>query len=124
MVDTLKYLAMGGRIGRAQAFLGGVLQFKLIVGIRDGETHPADRPRTRRRAQARIVEVVRKLAPIHQLHLSYSTGRDYALAVRDELAGLVQPEHLIESRFGPVLGTHLGPNTVGVAETQGSIEEE
>ena len=39
LVDTLKYLAMGGRIGRAQAFLGGVLQFKPIVGIRDGETH-------------------------------------------------------------------------------------
>ena len=49
LVDTLKYLTMGGRIGRAQALLGGVLQFKPIVGIRDGETHPADRPRARRR---------------------------------------------------------------------------
>ena len=50
LVDTLKYLAMGGRIGKAQALLRGVLQFNPIVGIRDGETHPADRPRTRRRA--------------------------------------------------------------------------
>ena len=74
MVDTLRYLAMGGRIGRAQALLGGVLQFNPIVGIRDGETHPADRPRTRRRAQRRIIELVRELAPIHQLHVSYSTG--------------------------------------------------
>ena len=48
MVDTLKYLAMGGRIGKAQALLGGVLQFNPIVGIRDGEAHPADRPRIRR----------------------------------------------------------------------------
>ena len=124
LVDTLKYLAMGGRIGKAQALLGGVLQFKPIIGIRDGETHPVDRPRTRRRAQARIVKIVRELAPIHQLHLSYSTGPDNALAVRDELADLVEPEHLIESRFGPVLGTHLGPNTIGVAATQGNIEEE
>ena len=62
MVDTLKYLAMGGRIGKAQALLGGVLQFKPIVGIRDGETHPVDRPRTRRRAQRRISELVRELA--------------------------------------------------------------
>ena len=90
MVDTLKYLAMGGRIGKAQALLGGVLQFNPIVGIRDGETHPADRPRTRRRAQRRIIELVRELAPIHQLHVSYSTGRDKALAVRDELADLVE----------------------------------
>ena len=81
LVDTLKYLTMGGRIGRAEALLGGVLQFKPIVGIRDGETHPVDRPRTRRRAQARagarrhgLFKIVRELAPIHQLHLSYSTG--------------------------------------------------
>ena len=47
LIDTLKYLAMGGPIGRAQAPLGGVLQFKPIVGIRDGETHPVDRPRAR-----------------------------------------------------------------------------
>ena len=44
VVDTLKYLAMGGRIGRAQALLGGVLQFKPIIGTRAGETHPVDRP--------------------------------------------------------------------------------
>ena len=77
-VDTLKYLALGGRIGKAQALLGWVLQFNPIVGIRDGETHPADRPRTRRRAQRRIIELVRELAPIHQLHVSYNTGRDKA----------------------------------------------
>ena len=46
------------------------------------------------------------------------------LAVRDELADLVKPERLIESRFGPVLGTHLGPNTIGVAATQASVEDD
>ena len=120
VVDILKYLAMGGRIGKAQALLGGVLQFNPIVGIRDCETHPADRPRTRRRAQRRIIE----LAPIHQLHLSYSTGRDKALAIRDELADLVESERPIESPFGPVFGTHLGPNTIGVAATQGNVEDD
>ena len=124
MVDTLKYLAMGGRIGKAQALLGGVLQFNPIVGIRDCETHPADRPRTRRRAQRRIIELVRELAPIHQLPPSYSTGPDKALAIRDELADLVESERPIESPFGPVFGTHLGPNTIGVAATQGSVEDD
>ena len=124
VVDTLKYLAKGGRIGKAQAFLGGALQFKPILSIRDGEAHPVDRPRTRKRAMARIVEIVRGLAPIRQMHVSYTTGRDNALAIRDELADLVEPEHIVESRFGPVLGTHLGPNTIGVAVTQGNIENE
>ena len=58
------------------------------------------------------------------MHLSYSTGPDNAMAVRDELADLVKPERLIESRFGPVLGTHLGPNTIGVAVTQASVEDD
>ena len=124
VVDTLKYLAKGGRIGKAQAFLGGALQFKPILSIRDGEAHPVDRPRTRRRAMARIIQIVRGLAPVRQIHVSYSTGREHALAIRDGLADLVEPEHIVESRFGPVLGTHLGPNTIGVAVTQGSAEDE
>ena len=120
VVDTLKYLEKGGRIGKAQSFLGGMLQFKPILGVRDGEIHPLERPRTRRRAHRRIVEIVRDLAPLDQIQVSYSTGQDYALALCDDLADLVEPERLIVSRFGPVLGTHLGPNTVGVAVTQRS----
>ena len=124
VVDTLKYLAKGGRIGKAQALLGGALQLKPILSIRDGEARPVDRPRTRRRAMARIIRIVRELAPISQLQVSYTTGKAHALAIRDELADLVEPEHIVESRFGPVLGTHLGPNTIGVAVTQGNIEDE
>ena len=55
--------------------------------------------------------------------MSYSTGQDHALAICADLADLVEPERLIESRFGPVLGTHLGPNTIGVAVTQESDAE-
>ena len=119
LVDTLKYLQMGGRIGRAQAFLGGALQFKPIIGIRDGAPHPLERPRTHRRAVARIVQIVRELDPIEQLHVSYTTGQARAHTIRDQLADLVEPERIIESRFGPVLGAHLGPGAIGVAATQG-----
>ena len=115
MVDTLKYLEMGGRIGKAQAFLGSLLNFKPIVCIRDGEVHPVERPRTRRRAISRLTAIARELAPIRMLHLSYTTGQDGAVAVRNELTGLVPPDQIIESRFGPVLGTHLGPNALSVA---------
>ena len=67
---------------------------------------------------------MRELAPIRRMHVSYSTGRDCALAIREELANLVEPQHIVESRFGPVLGTHLGPNTIGVAVTQRNVEDE
>jgi DegV family protein with EDD domain len=123
MVDTLEYLQKGGRIGKAQAFVGGMLKIKPILSIRDGEVHPVERPRSLDRAKSRLVQLVRDLAPIRQINISYSTDRVQALGLRAELAELVSPEYLIESRFGPVLGTYVGPNALGVAVTQGSDEE-
>lgn len=118
MVDTLKYLERGGRIGKAQAFLGGALRFKPIIGMRDGGPHPLERPRTRRRAIARIISLARDLAPFSRIHVSYTTGPELAQAVIDGLADLVERDDIIESRFGPVLGTHLGPNAICVAVSQ------
>ena len=123
LVDTLEYLQKGGRIGKAQAFVGGMLKVKPILTIRDGEVHPLERPRSLERAKSRIIQIARDLAPIRQVNVSYSTDRVQGLALRAELAELVDPEHLIESRFGPVLGTYFGPNALGVAVTQGSAEE-
>ena len=118
VVDTLKYLQRGGRIGKVQAFLGDALKFKPIISVRDGEPHPVERTRTRRRAIARIISLARDLGPVSRLHVSYSTGREGAQAVIAGLVDLVEPDNIIESRFGPVLGTHLGPNVIGVALSQ------
>ena len=123
MVDTLEYLQKGGRIGKAQAFMGGMLKVKPILSIRDGEVHPVERPRSLERAKNRLVEMALELAPIRQVNISYSTDRLQALGIRAQLAELVAPENLIESRFGPVLGTYVGPNALGVAVTQGSPDD-
>ena len=120
MVDTLEYLQKGGRIGKAQAFVGGMLKVKPILGIRDGEVFPIERPRNVERAKNRLVELAKELAPLRQVNISYSTDRVQALGIRAQLAELVAPENLVESRFGPVLGTYVGPNALGVAVTQGS----
>lgn len=122
LVDTLEYLQKGGRIGKAAAFVGGMLKVKPILTVRDGEVHPVERPRSRERGRARLIELVRGLAPVRQINISYSTDRAQALAVRAELAEMVDPEHLVESRFGPVLGTYLGPNALGVSVAQGSSD--
>ena len=119
LVDTLEYLQKGGRIGKAQAFLGGMLKVKPILTIQDGEVYPVERPRSRERGRARLVEMVRQLAPLYQVNVIYSTDRAQALGVRAELAEMTSPENLYETRFGPVLGTYLGPNALGVAVTQG-----
>lgn len=123
LLDTLEYLQKGGRIGKAAAFVGGMLKVKPILTIQDGEVHPVERPRSRERGRARLVELVRGLAPLRQINISYSTDREQALALRAELASMVDPDCLIESRFGPALGTYVGPNALGVSVTQGSSDE-
>ena len=119
LVDTLEYLQKGGRIGKAAAFLGGMLKVKPILTIRDGEVHPVERPRSTERARNRLAELVRELAPVRQINLCYSTNQAHAIALQSELSGLVSADNLFESRFGPTLGTYVGPNALGVAVTQG-----
>ncbi len=86
--------------------------------MRAGEVHPVERHRSRTKAVARLIELVRGLAPISHLHVSYSTGAQEAREVREALADLVEPCNLFELQFGAVLGTHLGPGAIGVAVTQ------
>lgn len=119
MVDTLEFLQKGGRIGKAQAFIGGMLKVKPILTVRDGEVYPVERPRSQEKAKNRLVELAKDLAPIRRVNISYSTDRVQALGIRAQLADLVPPENLVESRFGPVLGAYVGPDALGVAVTQG-----
>ena len=101
VVDTLEFMQKGGRIGKASAFLGGMLKVKPILTVRDGEVHPVERPRSRERARSRLIELIRSLAPVRQLNVIYSTDRTQALAVRAELSDMVEPEHLVESPVRP-----------------------
>ncbi len=121
-LDSLEQLQQGGRAGEAQAVPESALSFKPILGTRDGEAYLVGRVQGRRRALDRLATMVHELAPIHLLHLSYTTGEDHARALGDRLAGLVAPENLIESRLGPALAAHLGPNAITVAAMQRPAE--
>jgi len=117
-LDTLEYLQKGGRIGKAQAFLGTMLSVKPILCILDGEAHPVERPRSRERARRRLVKLVRDLLPVRQMAVIYSTDPAQAEVAKHELRDLLPEENVIETRFGATLGTYLGPNALGVAVTQ------
>jgi DegV family protein with EDD domain len=118
LVDTLEYLQKGGRIGKAQAFLGTLLSVKPILTIQDGEAHPVERQRNRQRAVARLVELARADAsggPPAKLGVIYSTEPEQAAALRHSLARLLPEDQIIVSQFGATLGTYLGPRALGVA---------
>ncbi len=115
LLDTLAYLQKGGRIGKASAFLGSVLNIKPLLMIRDGEAHPAERVRTWDRGLRRLVEIVRGLGPAESLSVLHSTAPEAAEVVRERLADMVPSGEVIMARFGPVIGTYLGPGALGVS---------
>ena len=114
-VDTLEYLRKGGRIGKAQAFIGSILNVKPILSIRDGEAHPVERPRNRERALRRLVELTRERSPHQQLAVIHSTDPEQAEKLLAYLSDLLPPDQVVAARFGPTLGTYLGPRALGVA---------
>jgi DegV family protein with EDD domain len=114
LLDTLEYLQRGGRIGKAHAFLGSVLGVKPILTIQGGEAHPLERPRNRDRALRRLVELTEQQAPLRHLAVIYSTEPDRAEDLRARLSGLVPQNDIIVTRFGPTLGTYVGPGALGV----------
>ena len=113
-LDTLDNLYRGGRIGKAQAFLGGMLNVKPILHLRDGEVHPLERSRSLTRATNRLYQIFEEHLPITDLGVIYSTNN----ANSDYLSELLLTSDIatkpILSQFGPTLGTHVGPNAIGI----------
>ena len=118
LLDTLEYLQKGGRIGKAQAWLGGVLSVKPILGLRDGEALPIARPRSRARGMRQLLDLAQGMAPVRQLAVIYSTEPQRAEELRQGLTDLLPGDQIITARFGPGLGTYVGPNAVGLALAQ------
>lgn len=123
VVDTLEYLQKGGRIGMAQAFLGSILSIKPILCIKNGETFSLERVRTRSRAIERIWEICEADAPYEELSILYSTNSDEAENMLNRLTSLYPREKIYKARFGPILGTHVGPGALGVAYIKERLED-
>ena len=120
LLDTLEYLQKGGRIGKAQAFLGNMLNVKPILALRDGEVHPVERPRNRQRGVRRLLELAHQAAPLRQLAVIYSTEPEVAVELRLGLTDLLPEDQIVTTRYGAVLGTYIGPKAVGLALTRAS----
>lgn len=121
VVDTLEYLARGGRIGRAQAMLGGLLGIKPILGVVNGEITAVDKVRGGRATHPRILEILKtRLNPKQPIVAGVSHGNAPAWADRLErlLRDTFQISELIQAEVGPVVGTHAGPGVVAVSVFQ------
>jgi DegV family protein with EDD domain len=118
--ETLEYLRRGGRIGRATAFLGGLLRLKPILTVKDGETFPVTRVRSRAKALDELFALCAKDERIDEIAIMHTTTPEdaAALAERARAARPGVPLHL--GRFGPALGVHGGPGMLGIAVVEGA----
>ena len=119
--DTLKYLYMGGRIGKAKHMLGSLLSIKPLIGMTDGVIVPLGTARSRRQAYQMMVDLIEKaVGSGGKIKIAYV----HAAAVEEaqKIKGMVEERLIVvESLFAelsPALGVHTGPGTAGVCYFQ------
>jgi DegV family protein with EDD domain len=115
LFDTLKYLALGGRIGKAKALLGTILNIKPLLVVKDGEMAPASQARTRAKGIGMLYDYVNTVTDIQDLSVVYSTTPDEAQVLADRIGAIFDRSRIRLARLGPVLGVHAGPGALAVA---------
>jgi DegV family protein with EDD domain len=114
-VDTLEYLRRGGRVGSAQAWIGGALKIKPILTL-DGEITPIEKVRTSRRAFDRMVAVAEALAKDGSdvWCVQHIQAAAEARRLADAAQEIIGTPPFFISEIGPVIGAHVGPGLLGV----------
>ena len=117
--DTLKYLAKGGRIGRAQGLLGVMLSIKPILTVKDGEMSPLTRLRSRAAGMDYLYNFVAGFSNIEALAVEHATTPDDADKLVEHLSSLFPKERIYRSTISPVVGTYAGPGAMAVSVLEG-----
>lgn len=114
--DTLKYLYMGGRIGRAKHLVGSLLNIKPLISMKDGVIVALGQARSRTKAYKMIAELVENSVGDCKANIAYvhAAAREEIDMLRSEVEGRVQVVESIIAELSPALGVHTGPGTVGV----------
>jgi DegV family protein with EDD domain len=126
IVDTLKYLQKGGRIGKAQALIGSLLGIKPILGMQNGEVVPVDKVRGGRKAQPRLIEIFKeRIEPGRPVYcaLAHAAAPKWAGRLQELLDKEYTLVELLAGEIGPIVGAHAGPGTVGCILFQPNEDE-
>jgi len=113
--DTLEYLRRGGRIGRAQAFLGSMLKINPLITLKEGLVEPAGRTRSRSKAIDQLYDFVAGYTHIEELSVGDTACPEDAEALCERLGAIFPKERIYRSKMTPVIGAHTGPGLLLVA---------
>lgn len=117
-LDTLEYLAKTSRIPRIGALFGKALQIKPIILFAGGDVKPVERPRSRRRAVRRLLDLMEERlqgeAPLH-VAVHHVDAQKEAEALQEAVVERFHPEEIVISEFSPVMASYTGPGLLGLA---------
>lgn len=116
-VGSLEYMRRGGRIGKAQAFLGTLMKIKPLLKLSDGKIHPVEKIRTSERLLNRFVELVEQAASRTgslRLSIAESDNGEVVSGLLERLLGVHGVRLVHRCKLGNVITSHAGPGTVGV----------
>ena len=118
MVDTLEFLQRGGRIGKAKALMGSLLQLKPILTVNEGQTEAVENQRTKRRAIARIVELILEQCPKGSeghLTLMHGDALEDVTHLAEQLKQALGISEIPIYFVPPAILVHTGPGVLGVS---------
>ena len=118
VVDTLEFMRRGGRIGGAAAFLGAALNMKPLLTLADGKVEAIDKVRTKGKAVDRMLDIIeQQIGSRRPLRIGtlQAAAEEEAKALLERAKQRFHPDETVLSEVSPVIGTHVGPGTVGLA---------
>ncbi len=114
LLDTLRFIEMGGRVSRAQAMIGTMLDLKPLLLVKDREIKSVDRVRTRSRAIPRMIEFFRGDLPVEHVAVMHAQAPEEAEQIAAGLRKELPDTEIPIGEIGCVLGTHTGPKALGL----------
>jgi len=120
--DTLKYLAKGGRIGKARGLLGSILSIKPVLTVHEGEMAEKTKLRSQRAGMDYLYNFVTGFPHIELLAVEHTTTSDEADRLVERLSAVLPNERIYRSTVSPVLGVHGGPGAVAVTVLEAAKE--
>ncbi|CAM3363024.1 DegV family protein [Paenibacillus lupini] len=117
LVDTLEYLQRGGRIGKASALIGSILNIKPILSLdKDGMVYAVDKVRGSKKAMLRIIDMLEQACGSEPviLTIACTTGKEAAMEFGEMIKSRFNVQEVEYTTVGAVIGTHVGPGTLAV----------
>lgn len=117
IVDTLKYLHMGGRLSTASTMMGNLLGINPIISLINGKVQAVGKARGKKQAFDFVLERMQNepADPAYPMQIGHADAPDKLASFREHMAPHLYPENTTVEEIGCVIGTHTGPGTVGIA---------